>query len=133
MDESLDQFKSLLGVVADFGTEVAVVEGAEIIDDAIDKLRGEDALSLVNGAVALKDIGAGGTAVGQHIEAVEDILRLEDVDAHVAVFGILDSVFHFESVARRHRHASQKQVNIGATVGSAQLDGLLVAEIDIVV
>ena len=131
MHKPLHKFKSFLGVVANLLAEVAVVVGAEVLDDAVDEGGSEDALVLVYLAVFLQHVGAGGAAVGQHREAFQHILVLEDIDAHIAVFGVLDSVLHLESVTGGDGHAGEQQIDVGGAVGGTQFDGLLICEIDI--
>ena len=54
---------------------------------------------------------------------------LEDVDADVAVLGILHCILHLEAVTCGNGHTGQQQIDVGRSVGSAELDGLLVAEV----
>ena len=53
----------------------------------------------------------------------------KDIDADIAVLGVLDGILHLEAVAGGDSHTSKQQVDIGAAVGSAKLDSLLVAEV----
>ena len=129
--ETLDEGGNFARFVGEVGTEGAVAVGAELVERAVDGGGRKDAVRLEDVAALLETIGRGGAAVGQLGKALHKFGLIGGVDVDIDVGGAchFEGIGHFKAVASRHANAGQQLIDVGRTVGIADLHRLFAARV----
>ena len=134
MNILVHELHDLLGVVAQFLAEVGILEVAEVFDHVVDDGIGEHAFFGVDLTVFLQLFGGSHAAVGKLFQTLLHLLVLGVVDvdaqADVGLLCHLKSVRHLEAVTGSGAEGGHQQIHVGAAVGGAPFEGLLVAEVE---
>ena len=111
----VDELGGALGIVLDVVAQGAVVERAQLLDDAVDHVGTEDTLLLEGATQLLQAVGAGDTAVRQAVELVEavGVGGIVDIDVNIGLGSEFQSVLHLEAVAASYAQAGKQLIDVG--------------------
>ena len=111
----VDELGGALGIVFDVVAQGAVIERAQLLDDAVDHVCTEYAFLLKGAAQLLEAVGTGDAAVGQAVELVQavGIGGIVDVDINIGLGGQFKGILHLEAMAASYAQAGEQLVNVG--------------------
>ena len=111
----VDELGGALGIVFDVVAQGAVVERAQLLDDAVDHVCTEYAFLLKGVTQLLEAVGTGDAAVGQAIKLIEalGVGSVMDVDVNIGLGGQFQGVLHLKAVAAGYTQAGKQLVDVG--------------------
>ena len=122
----MNHFKHQLGILFDALADVGIFKTLQLLDDVVNHFGVENTVCLEDAAVGGELVGRFGTGSGQLCQCFQFrfVLSLMDVDVHVCLGGEVKSTLHLETVTGGDDQTGQQQIDVGGTVGAAELNRL---------